>query len=114
MAIWQKALSENSSLVYIDGRLDQSQTAPLDAQLTALLADGRIHLIIDLTQTNYINSGGLRCLISAWRKARQQGGNLVLCGLSPRLQEVFSMVGLDKLFQIVPSVADAQKLLATT
>jgi anti-sigma B factor antagonist len=111
MAIWQSALDNNVWLASVDGRLDQSQTPALDTQLNEWLNDGRTRLIVDLTQANYINSGGLRCLVSAWRRARQQGGNLVLCGLNDRLQEVFTMVGFDKVFQIYPTAQAAHRVL---
>lgn len=109
MAIQQKKLKDAVWLVQIDGRLDQSQTPALDTQLTELLDNGRHFLIIDLKGTSYINSGGLRCLVSAWRKARQLEGNLVLSGLNSRLLEIFTMIGFDKVFQIYPTHTAAQK-----
>jgi anti-anti-sigma factor len=68
-----------------------------------LLDEGHYHLIVDLSEATYINSGGLRCLVSAWRQAREQDGNLVICGLNKRLHQIFSMVGVDKVFQITPT-----------
>ena len=103
MSIWQEQLSNGAWLVGVEGRLDQSQNPQLEENLTTLLDDGHHRLIVDLTAATYINSGGLRSLVSAWRKARQQEGDLVLCGLNPRLQEIFSMVGFDKVFQIYPT-----------
>lgn len=111
MTIRQKALSNNVWLASVDGRLDQSQTPTLDAYLTECLNNGHNLLIVDLSQTQYINSGGLRCLVSAWRQARQQDGNLVLSGLNDRLQEVFMMVGFDKVFQIYPTTRAAHRAL---
>jgi len=107
MSIHQKKSGE-TYLIRVDGRLDQDQTPQLETILNELLDDGHINFIVDLTATTYINSGGLRCLVSVWRKARQQSGNLVLCGLNDRLQEIFSMVGFDKVFQIYPDIAAAQ------
>lgn len=102
---------DNASLVQVHGRLDQSQIVELEAVLTDLLDDGRSALIVDLSQTTYINSGGLRCLVSAWRKARQQNGDLVLYGLNERLQAMFAMVGFDKVFQLHSNLKAAQKAL---
>ncbi len=98
-------------LIRINGRLDHSQTPQLENQLARLLEAGHRFLVTDLTQTSYINSGGLRCLVSAWRKARQQEGDLVLCGLNHRLQEIFNMVGFDKVFQIYPDYETTQQTL---
>lgn len=111
MSIWQEELSNDTWLVSVQGRLDQSQNPQLEEKLTDLLDDGHQRLIVDLTEATYINSGGLRCLVSAWRKARRQEGDLVLCGLNPRLQEIFFMVGFDKVFQIYPTCDLAEQAI---
>jgi anti-anti-sigma factor len=109
MSIWQRQLTQDIWLIGLQGRLDQSQTPQLEAELARQLDEhGRFQLIIDLTEVTYINSGGLRCLVSGWRKARQQAGDLVLCGLSDHLQEIFAMVGFDKVFQITANIKEAQ------
>lgn len=105
MSISQQELRHNTWLVSVSGRLDQNQTPDLEAQLDALLDQGHNRIIIDLTDVNYINSGGLRCLVTAWRKAKKEGGNVVLTGLRSRVNEVFSMVGFDKVFDIYPNRA---------
>ncbi len=111
MNIWQEEMGNGIWLLGVNGRLDQTLNPELEQQLNALLADGKNKLIVDLTRTNYINSGGLRTLVTGWRKARQQDGNLVLCGLDGRLQEIFGMVGFDQLFQIYPDRQTAQERL---
>ncbi|WP_420645202.1 STAS domain-containing protein [Candidatus Leptofilum sp.] len=111
MNIWQETVAENIWLVGVNGRLDQTLNPELEQQLTTLLNDGNSRLIVDLSQASYINSGGLRTLVTGWRKARQQDGNLVLCGLNGRLQEIFGMVGFDQLFQIFPDRHAAQESL---
>lgn len=108
MSVQQEYLKNNTWLVRVTGRLDQSLNPQLDHTLSGLLQTEYHNIIVDLSQTNYINSGGLRCLVSAWRKARQHEGNIWLCGLNGRLQEIFSMVGFDKVFQIYPTLGDAK------
>jgi anti-sigma B factor antagonist len=103
MTIRQQELPNGTWLIRVYGRLDQNLNPQLEKNLTSLLDEGNNHFIINLQETTYINSGGLRCLVSAWRKARQREGNLVLCGLNTRLHEIFSMVGFDKVFQIYPT-----------
>ena len=108
MSIKQQQIG-NLHRILISGRIDHSQTPQLEARLTHLLDAGHAFLIVDLSRANYINSGGLRCLVSAWRKARLLDGDVILCGLTERLQEIFGMVGFDKVFQIFPDFAAAQK-----
>jgi anti-sigma B factor antagonist len=100
MNIWQENLTNDKWLVGVRGRLDQHLTPQLEAELAGLLDQGHAHLIVNLHEVNYINSGGLRCLVTAWRRAHQQGGDLKLCGLNERVAQIFAMVGFDKVFQI--------------
>lgn len=109
MNIWQQPLSHHIWLVGVNGRLDQSLNPKLEETLKGLLEQQQYQLIVDLSETNYINSGGLRALVSAWRRTHENSGNLVICGLSERLQEIFTIVGFDKVFQIYPDQAAALK-----
>ena len=99
----------NIWIVSSRGRLDQSLNPQLEQSLTDLLEDGHTRFIINLSEVTYINSGGLRCLVSAWRRAKEQGGDLVLCGLNPRLEEIFSLVGFDRVFHIYNTYDEAEK-----
>ncbi len=109
MSVWQEKLPQSDAwLVGVNGRLDQSLNPKLEETLNELLDNGSYHLVVDLTQTTYINSGGLRCLVSAWRRAKANEGSLALCGLNNRLQEIFSMVGFDKVFVIHEDCAAAR------
>lgn len=111
MNIWQEKVSEDVHLVGVNGRLDQNLTPTLEAELLKLLDEGHHHLIVNLHGVNYINSGGLRCLVTAWRQAHQHGGDLKLCGLNERVSNIFSMVGFDRVFQIFEDCEAAIKAI---
>ena len=108
MTIWQRALPGDLYLVGVEGRLDQTVTPELEAELDQILVSGQHRIIVDMSGVNYINSGGLRCLVSAWRKAQRQGGSVVLAGLTPRVLEIVAMVGFDKVFDVYRSPGEAQ------
>ena len=110
MTVRLEPLNQNTALVHVSGRLDHNQTPELEAQLDELLQSGRIRLIVDLSEVTYVNSGGLRCLVTAWRQARRQGGNVLLSGLRKRVHEVFVMVGFDKVFQVYPTRREALRV----
>ena len=79
MSIWHKSLTDDIWLVGVSGRIDQSQTPELEQELVALLDAGHSKLIVDLSEVTYMNSGGLRCLVSVWRLARKADGDVALC-----------------------------------
>lgn len=109
MSVWQEKLNASAWLIGVNGRLDQALNPKLEETLNELLDNGQYHLVVDLTHTTYINSGGLRCLVSAWRRAKANQGSLALCGLNDRLQEIFAMVGFDKVFEIHKGCAEARR-----
>ena len=50
--------------------------------------------VIDFQDVKYLSSAGFRPLLSLQRTVRQHGGRLVLCGLAPLVEEVFSTTRL--------------------
>lgn len=111
MSISQRLLTPDLHLIVIGGRLDQTQTDELESVLVQSLEAGQINLLIDLSDVSYVNSSGLRCLVTSWRQARSRGGNVSLCGLNPRISEVFNVVGFSKVFDIYPDCETAKKAL---
>ena len=63
MSVWQEKLNASVWLIGVNGRLDQALNPKLEETLNELLDNGHYHLVVDLTHTTYINSGGLRCLV---------------------------------------------------
>lgn len=110
-AIWQELYAPSIWLVGVRGRLDQNLSPQLDDLLRGLLENGRDQIMVDLRGVTFINSGGLHCLISAWRKARTSGGDVVLFGLNDHILDVFTIAGFDKIFRIVTTSREAQAIL---
>ena len=111
MSIWHEEIGSETWLVGVSGRLDHLQTPELESELLELAGSGDRQMIIDLTEVTYVNSGGLRCLVTIWRKAQQGNGTVVLSGINPSLMELFTTVGFHKVFDIYPTTAEAKQAL---
>jgi anti-anti-sigma factor len=91
----------------VNGRLD-SMTAPtLGERLTQALATRVKRLVIDLRQLEYISSAGFRVLLLAAKRADDSARELVLCGLSNKVRQLFDVGGFLDRFQVTPSREDA-------
>lgn len=99
-------------LLTVQGRLDHLVNDRLETELQRFLDNHHVRIIVDLHHVTYINSSGLRILVSSWRKARQSGGDVVLARLTPNVRGVFELVGFDKLFTICDTVESAEAVLA--
>ena len=110
--LWHRQLLDGVHVVTLMARLDAGLSPQLDAMLSDLVSAESPRIIIDLSEINYVNSGGLRILVSAWRTAHQKQGDVVLCGLNDSLMEIFSMVGFNKIFHIATDLDTARSYLA--
>ena len=72
--------------------------------------DGR--WILDLTKVGYVGSAVLGLMVNIRQHVKTAGGKLVICGMSPRLSEIFKACSMERLFVIVKSRAEAVKKLA--
>ena len=77
-----------------------------DALLSALNA-GAAGLIADLTPTTFLDSSGVTALVRAARRAAATGAALRLAVTAAPILRVLSLVGIDRMIQVHPSVADA-------
>ncbi len=109
MTVLQRKFAPDIWVVEAHGRLDQTLTPQLEAMLNTLLAEQHYKIIVDLSHTTYINSGGLRCMITGRRLSQGGGGDIALCGLNKRLSGVFEMVGLDQVLSIYDTCDDARE-----
>ncbi len=75
-------------------RIDAVTAPELDKRLKSCLAEGEKELIIDMEETVYISSVGLRAFVSAQKKIRtMEDGSMVLCHVSPQIMEIFEVTG---------------------
>jgi len=94
------------------GRLDALTVPQFEQELREHLGQGGARVVVDFSDVIYISSSGLRALLTARRLARSQGGDVKLCRLSPRVYEIFDMVGFTQVFGIYDSVEAAQTAFA--
>ena len=104
----QGSLSEELRCLAPQGRLDALTVPRFEDGLREHLDQGAARLVVDFGDVTYISSSGLRALLTARRLARSQGGDVKLCRLSPRVHEIFEMVGFTQVFGIYNSVEAAQ------
>lgn len=75
-------------------KIDAATAPELDRQLKKYLEDGEKELIINMEDTIYISSVGLRAFVSAQKKIRAAGeGSMVLCHVAPQIMEIFEVTG---------------------
>ena len=74
-------------------KIDAVSAPKLDAQLKELLANGEDEIFVDMEETTYISSVGLRAFASAQKKINKSGGSMILRNVQPCIKEIFEVTG---------------------
>jgi anti-anti-sigma factor len=99
------------------GRIDNSTNNGLKAVLDSRLANcrkGGDRLVLDFSKVDYISSVGLRVLMLAAKKAREQDGAIVVAALQPVVREIFEISRFNLVFQCFGTVREALGKVSTT
>ena len=95
------------TIVRIDGQLIVGNRQELKTLIQDGLDRDERTVLIDCSQTGYIDSSGLGVLVSLAKRVRELGGELRIAGLNDDLRSLFELTKLDSLFQISPTAEEA-------
>ncbi len=87
--------------VALRGELDLSTVNKVEEELQALEADGAPLIVLDLSRLSFLDSTGLRCLVTADQRAREAGRRLVLVRGPDAVQRVFTITRLEERLEMV-------------
>ncbi|MCZ4500658.1 MAG: anti-sigma factor antagonist [Marmoricola sp.] len=96
------------------GEVDIATYPVLRDALVGLLGSGRHELLVDLSETTFIDSTALGTLISARAKAIAAGGSFTLVYADPRTVKLFEITRLSEVFTRFESRATWRGSLAGT
>lgn len=92
------------------GELDAHTISEFDAALQHCIQKGRYKIIVDCTKLSYISSAGLGAFVGHIEEVRSAGGDIKIAALTPKVFDVFDMLGLNLLFDITGSREEALNL----
>jgi anti-sigma B factor antagonist len=97
------------AILTLDGELDMAS-----AELLQELADGEhlrdeAMLVLDLQQLRFIDSTGLRSILTALEHCRERGQEFAITPGSPQVQRLLSVTGVA---EHLPTIASADGVLA--
>ncbi len=74
------------------------ETDELEQKIKALSEAGNKHLVINLSETQHLNSTALGVLISAHSNYVRRGGQMKLCAVDKRIENIFVITKLSMVF----------------
>ncbi len=79
------------------------ETDELEQAIKSLGEGGNKHLVINLGETQHLNSTALGVLISAHSSYVRRGGQMKLCSVDKRIQNIFVITKLSMVFDVYPT-----------
>src|SRR4051794_12458276 len=99
-AVEDDEVDSTTHVVEIAGEVDLYSAPELKAHVLDAIDAGKTRIIVDLTNTTFIDSTTLGVLVGARKRLREQEGTLAVVCPDPDKLGLFEMTGLDRVFSI--------------
>jgi anti-sigma B factor antagonist len=98
---------DRNGLVHVAlvGELDLSTVAKVQEELRRVEADAPATVVVDLSKLTFLDSTGLRCIVTADERARDQGRRVVIVRGPDPVQRVFTITRLEERLEMVDDAA---------
>jgi anti-sigma B factor antagonist len=94
-------------IVYLAGEVDLYTAPELKQELHRLVGEGATRLVIDMSETTFIDSTTLGVLLSVVKRVRPEGGAVVVVCPDRNVRRIFEITLLDRVFAIVDTRDEA-------
>jgi anti-anti-sigma factor len=98
-------VADGLARVALKGELDLSTVNKVEEELESLEAGGAKLIVLDMSSLTFLDSTGLRCLVTADQRARDAGRRLVLVRGPDAVQRVFTITRLEERLEMVDDPA---------
>jgi stage II sporulation protein AA (anti-sigma F factor antagonist) len=98
---------DQTFVIAVTGRMDAVTASQFDKRLETLMAEGAVHIIVNLRDLEYISSAGLQTILATAKKLENISGEILLADLSGAVKEVFEISGFDTIFRIFHTEEEA-------
>ena len=102
-----RKIDDDTHCVAIVGEVDLFTAPEFKQRISAPIDAGVRTIVVDLSETTFIDSSSLGVLIGAHRRLKGRGGSLVVVCASEPIVKTFKITGLDGVFRIAPTLEDA-------
>ena len=106
------AVQGDLTIISLEGYLDAHTAPQFEEKLQAEIEEGRNRIIVDCAKLTYISSAGLGVFMSFIEEIREQGGDIKICGLAPKVRHTFEILGFQDIFDLLEDVPSAVQRFA--
>lgn len=100
---------ESVNVLDLHGYLDAHTAPKLEEAFQELLKSQRFNIVVNCKELSYISSAGLGVFMAYIEDVRNHQGDIKLSNMSPKVYNVFDLLGFPLLYEIVKDESDAVK-----
>ena len=97
----QTSLENNLSIVALEGFVDAHTAPQFEDAIQKAVDSGSVRIVVDCEKLNYISSAGLGVFMSFIEEVRDRGGDIKICGLTPKVKHTFEILGFQDIFEML-------------
>ena len=105
--------SDGPYVIALSGEVDLYTAPEFKQQLLDVISKGGKNVVVDFSQTTFIDWTTLGVLVGGVKRLRQNGGQLGLVSTDRNITKIFEITGLDRVFAIHSNRAEAVDALTT-
>jgi anti-sigma B factor antagonist len=95
------------AVVALAGEIDLYTCPEFKQELLRVIADGATLVVVDLTNTTFIDSTALGVIIRGVERLKHRDGRLVVVCADPSIVKIFEVTGLNRIFSVYGSRDEA-------
>jgi anti-sigma B factor antagonist len=100
-AVTEHPIDAERHVLAVRGEIDLFTAPELKQVLAESIEAGRVRIIVDLTETTFLDSTALGVLIGAVKRLRSRDGALAIVNIDENIAKTFEITGLVQIFTIL-------------
>jgi anti-sigma B factor antagonist len=109
-----ESVGDNAYVISLAGEVDLYTAPEFKQQLLDVIGQGGKEVIVDFSDTTFIDSTTLGVLVGGVKRLRTNEGQLSLVCSDRNITKIFEITGLDRVFTIYPSRDEAVAKLGSS
>jgi anti-sigma B factor antagonist len=110
--ISDEEIDAETHVIELGGEIDLYTAPEFKERMVELIEGGKKHIVVDLSDATFIDSTTLGVLVGGVKRLRPTGGALALVCTDQNITKIFEITGLDRVFPIHTTRAEAMAALS--
>jgi anti-sigma B factor antagonist len=107
-------LADGGYVISLAGEVDLYTAPEFKQQLLEVISQGARNVVVDFTDTTFIDSTTLGVLVGGVKRLRSNDGQLTLVCNDRNITKIFEITGLDRIFTIYSTRDEAVEQIASS